>query len=546
MKKNTQPKEEANYNNKGYGILSLIGMTIGIVIGSGIFVKNQEIVESTGSCLLSICTWLVGALIVFSIFIVFIEIISITEISGEQSTLTNWGNHLLGIRFGKVAGCFMTFMYLPIMVVTLFSFGSDEIVRMFEANSSTINSYFNKHAWIRIIIVILSACIFLAIIGAMNSYTVKPGKILQNVGAVIKIVPMIFIILLFGYLLIFNINEIDFSQNIPTFNEDYPNYGLSPFTLILLTIPAALFAFDGFLLAGPLSKEGKTEQTFRYSFIVSLIFLVVVYVLFSLAIIGLGDASSYVITEDGGILWNHGAYGTISNAIYAGIGNDAVSHIIAPIVSVIIISSIITCASGFIISGARMLTDMSASNLVKDAEGKYITRNRWGVSVAAGNSILIQCFVWLFILEFFNIILFSITGEYQVITSFSSELGAIGAFTVKMFIIGGAIVNRFTNKVKVRKYKFFLPVAVLSLILTSTIVIWFAFTTIAPYNYIMGQLGTETSINLYWSEYSIKLAAFVVIIAYTSFVVVFNHNKSKKLTNKEIHNKELQKVVYYS
>ena len=84
-----------------------MAMIIGIVIGSGIFVKNAGLIQGNGSILLTIISWVVGSLIVLTIIIAFFEIISITEIASEQSTMYNWGRHLYGIRFGKFTGYFL-------------------------------------------------------------------------------------------------------------------------------------------------------------------------------------------------------------------------------------------------------------------------------------------------------------------------------------------------------------------------------------------------------------------------------------------------------
>jgi len=43
-----------NDNSKKYGVTSLMAMIIGVVIGSGIYVKNVEIMEATESALAGI------------------------------------------------------------------------------------------------------------------------------------------------------------------------------------------------------------------------------------------------------------------------------------------------------------------------------------------------------------------------------------------------------------------------------------------------------------------------------------------------------------
>ncbi len=126
MKRN---KKITNKNNNGrFGILSLMAMTIGVVIGSGIFVKNSSLLTVNGSVLYTLISWLLVSLIVIMIVIAFLEIITIIEISDEQSTITNWGRHLIGIRFGNYLGYYMTLVYFPIMMAALLIIGGDQIV----------------------------------------------------------------------------------------------------------------------------------------------------------------------------------------------------------------------------------------------------------------------------------------------------------------------------------------------------------------------------------------------------------------------------------
>ncbi len=90
MKQNKMVEKNNSTNKKAeYGVLSLMAMIIRIVVGSGIFAKNARLIITTGSLKLVFEALAIGAIVVISLVVTFLEVISITEIAGEQSTVSN-------------------------------------------------------------------------------------------------------------------------------------------------------------------------------------------------------------------------------------------------------------------------------------------------------------------------------------------------------------------------------------------------------------------------------------------------------------------------
>ena len=222
---------------------------------------------------------------------------------------------------------------------------------------------------------IVSAMVFGGVILSINSFFKKPGKYFQNIGTAIKTVPLFFVILLFLVMIFANLDKINFSVPAGIGPTGKTNKTL----LVFMTMPAILFSFDGFILAGALSPEAKTKKTFKIAFVASMIFIISVYIIFSVAIFGLSDPSK----KD--------TYGTITNAIMAAM--PQAGKVIAPIVVFIVFTSILTGVSGCSIASARMLSDLSAHNAVVDKKGKLITKNKAGISTYSGLSILLISFL---------------------------------------------------------------------------------------------------------------------------------------------------------
>lgn len=513
-------------SSQGYGLLSMMALTMGIVIGSGIFAMNAELIKTNGSILLTSISWIIGSLLVMTMLVAFLEIISITDILDEQATLSNWGKQLLGIRFGKSVGYFMTLIYTPMLIAGLMSISSRfglETVDMIIGEETILGG-----SWTEYFSIAGATVIIMLLIGFSNANFKKPGKYFQNIGIVIKIVPLIFIISLFVVMLI--IGDINFVAN-SEYLKDNPSANVASrgnFSLIFLTLPAILFSFDGFLLAGPLSKEGKNKSTFRISFIISILAIVAIYILFSIATLGLGDAK-----EDN--------YGTISNAIHATFNNDTTARVIAIIVQILLTTSLLAGVSGLTICGARMMSDLSSHNSLKDESGSLITKNKHGVSTTAGKYTLITSFFWLSIYQIMNAINISQgAGTSLDLTFYSLNLVVIFAFILYGIVMVGGIVNRFTKKIEVKENILFLPFAIISSIFTFAITIYFAVDTILPLEY-----WNNPNEYYSWAKYGTKLAMLSIFIIFTIVVIFYNLNKTNNLDEELVKFKKNKSEIYY-
>ncbi len=521
-------KVEKNNSQKvhNYGLLSMMAMIIGIVISSGIFFKGESLTGINGSVLDSSIAWLVTSFLVIAILIAFIEIISITEINGEQASVTNWGRRLISENFGKFIGYYMTLVYFPLIIVGLFIFAGNSFLSTLEiAGWVDPTTSATEH----MLSVTGISIIFLFLILGINSFFSKPGKYFQNIGTVIKTLPLFFIIFLFVYMLIANGSSINFNQD-ASINQAPEYSGIPDVALILMTIPPILFAFDGFLLAGALSKEAKSQNQFRLSLIISILFIVLIYVLFSLAVFGLGDVEE-----------THAKYGTINNAIYASF-DENVADIIAPVVSGIITLSILTGVSGCSIASGRMISDLSASNSIKDENAQLLKRNKFGVSYNSGLLVFLTAIIWFFIAISFDSFLAAKLDRDLIITGYMTDLIVIGAFLIYTIIIIFAIINRFKKKVEVKKIPGFLFFAIVSSSLMLIVTIWFAFTTIVPFGEILNPGLWDDDL---WSIYYVKLAFFALFIFYILLISAINFLRIRNLPQEIIDRKNEQLLIFY-
>ena len=509
-----------NNNDSGYGLFSLIAMVVGIIIGSGIFVKNSVLFGTNNSVILSMISWIIGGVIILSMILAFLEIFSITEISNEQSTIGNWSKHLLGEKTGKVLGYYYTMIYQPLSIVVIASFGSNEFMKALNLQHIGASSKLSTTIGITIL--------FLMMLFFMNALFTKPGKMFQNMGTIVKVVPLFFVVILFIGIMIFNFDNLN-----PIFSGEF-NKGITEnnpgesINILLISVPPVLFSFDGFLSAGSLSKDTKKKNTFRNAVCIGLAFVAAVYLLFSISTFALGD----IYAKD---------YGSIQNVIYNQF--PKISYWLAPLLSIIITISITTAVSGTIIGTSKLMTDLSASNSIKDANGKFLERNKYSSTPNSTLAIALLSSFWFVILSIMNFIfiyslpsseLINMDGSINVmpISDFASDLLTVGAFGSYTIVIFGGIMNRFTNKVEVNKQKGFMFFASTTVIIMSIVTMFFAYSIFVPIN------GVDT-------KYILKLSFTMIFIISFIVTVFINMKRSKTLTEKELKLKTEMKEKYF-
>lgn len=524
-------------NNKkqqkgGYGIFSLMAMIIGIVIGSGIFAKNAGLIAINGSIVDTMIAWLIGGVLVIAILIAFLEIISITEITNEQSTLANWGRHLCGKKFGNFVGYYMVFVYFPMIIAGLLCFTSSQFadtlgdldISIFPAGAadSAANALGSQ------VVLIAISGLLIAVLFFMNSFTSKPGRILQNVGTTIKTIPLFFLVALLVVMLIIglpggNLGDIQESIDKSEIGSKV-NHNNSEFALILMTLPGILFAVDGFLLAGSLSKESNKPSSFKTAFLFSIIFILIIYILYSFATLALGNP-------------NEAKYGSISNAIFNVFENETVAKTLAVATGAIITLSMIVGISGCIITCMRMYTDLSVHNAVVDENLQSVTKNEHGVAPISGFWVGINTIAWIIIAFAFDIVnIFAGSGKYILITDYMTNLIVVGIFFIYSIVILAALANRFTKKVETKKNIAFIPAAIVASLMIIAITTYDAYLILNP-----GHPDSSAA----WTAWGLKLGFTILYLVYIFGIFGCLTWRTSNLSEEFINRKAKAASVYY-
>lgn len=161
---------------KKYGLLTAIAMVVGIVVGSGVFFKAQNILNATdGDMPLGILAWLIGGAVMIVCAYCFAAMATKYE---KVNGLVDYAEAACGKKYAYMTGWFMTVIYYPCITSVLAWLSARytlEVFGMMEPTSGTC---------------LALAGLYLCAVYAMNALSpVIAGKF-QVSATVIKLIPL--------------------------------------------------------------------------------------------------------------------------------------------------------------------------------------------------------------------------------------------------------------------------------------------------------------------------------------------------------------------
>ncbi len=257
-----------------YGIVTAFSLVMGTVIGVGIFFRAPAMAALTGGDFNAVLTaWVVGILMVVAAAIVIAEISSMdTDTGGVQSFLErSWSK-----RIGFGAGFTQTFLYLPANLALISWFVAGQFyVALLGRGGSGVEQI--------ILAVVLVSTSFL-----INIYQPKLGGAIQVGSTFIKIIPLL-LVGVFGIL--FSGDPITtVGENMAAVAEAS---GQDFFTKVAAALAPALFALEGWIFLGIVSKEVKNpEKNVPRAIAGGLILVALFYLLFTFGVFKVATAEA--------------------------------------------------------------------------------------------------------------------------------------------------------------------------------------------------------------------------------------------------------------
>ena len=267
--------------NKGkFGLFTCISMIAGIVIGSGIFFKTDDVLVATGgSVFMGVLLWVVGAIgIVFGGLCV----AEYSKVNAEAGGLITYCEMAWGKTWGYLAGWFQIIFYFPALAAILAWITAIYIALLFGISDSN-----HIYVWIISLLVIVGVFI-------LNVYKTMWASRFQNISLVIKI--SVLVVLALTGIIFGDVSNLEANEALVT----TPN--------LFAGLIACAFAYDGWFVAPSITHELKNpKRNLPLALIFAPILIMSVYLAYFIGInlilgpemvMALGDGSvGYIVSR---------------------------------------------------------------------------------------------------------------------------------------------------------------------------------------------------------------------------------------------------------
>lgn len=335
-----------NKDNK-YGLFTTIALIIGIVIGSGIYFKSDDILMATngnihlGVILLSVCSigMVSGGL-------------TLAEYAKNGGGLIDYYEKYVNRKMAIAYGNFQFIILIPTLNIVVAWVAS---IYTFELFDLKVNNYTFVLAYIYIILLTL-----------LNIYSKQMAGFLQNIATIIKIIPLVFV----GIISLFIKNNTSIEE-ISVIQQNH-NW--------MSAILPIMFSYEGWIMATNIAKEVKNpKRNIKLALMISPIIIVVLYIIYFVGLSTILTPSVILEKQDA-------ALSTLFFNLFGKIGEKGIL--------LVVLISIIGVLNGLTLCGIRIVNVLYESKLIKI---KAEVNEKYGISIKSAIIYFIIATIWLII-----------------------------------------------------------------------------------------------------------------------------------------------------
>ena len=244
-------------NKRYYGLTTAIAMIVGVVIGSGIFFKADDVLKYTGGNVwLGVLVFGLGA---FSMIFGCLTIAELAIRSRKSGGAIGYYEEFVSEKLASGFGWFQMFIYLPALM-SIIGFASGKyICSLLEISPTNIN-------------ILIVGCLLVCIFYAINIASAKFAGIFQISATGIKLIPLLAIV-------IFGIFFTPSHPAVPAGITVQPVHDVGIAWLGALT--AVAFSYDGWIVASGITNDVKNpKKTMPLAFTIGPIIVLFAYVFY--------------------------------------------------------------------------------------------------------------------------------------------------------------------------------------------------------------------------------------------------------------------------
>lgn len=260
---------------RNYSLFTAIAMIVGIVIGSGIFFKADDMLMYTdGDVRKAVLVFCIAS---FAIVFGGLCLSQLAALTDKPGGLVTYYNEFMGKRWASMFGWFQTFIYYPSLVVIM-----AWVVGIYISITFGISADFNGQLAI--------GFVWFLVCFAFNILSSKLGGFVQEVSLIIKLIPLFLI----------GITSMIFGDPIAALTR-MPGEAVAGATAAgwLAAVGPVAFSFDGWVVSTSIAHEVKdSKRNMPLALIISPLFILAVYLMYFLGICGYVGAERVMMMGD--------------------------------------------------------------------------------------------------------------------------------------------------------------------------------------------------------------------------------------------------------
>ncbi|MDD3311463.1 amino acid permease [Pseudodesulfovibrio sp.] len=309
---------------KKYGFWTAVAMVVGIVIGSGVFFKADNVLAASGGSLpTALSAWLIGGAIMIVTAYVFSKIATRIE---RVNGVVDYFEAAYGVKAGYLVAWFLTFIYYPTLVAVLAWVSGNYTAGLINMPGSV---------W-------PMAFAYLTVFFLLNYFSPVLAGRWQVTSTVVKLVPLGLVAVVGGAAGMMS------GQTMENFARSASAVASSGGGLAVATLSTA-FAYEGWIIATVINAELKdAKRTLPRALVAGTFAVAAIYMLYYLGISG-------VLTNDEVLAAGDAAPVKVMSLVF---GNAA-----GTLLTVFVIISCLGTLNGLIMGSARGMYAMAMRGL---------------------------------------------------------------------------------------------------------------------------------------------------------------------------------------
>ncbi len=319
----------SNTLTKKYGLFTAITMVVGIVMGSGVFFKAQNILNITnGNVPLGVIAWAIGGLVMVSCAFCFAIMATKYE---KVNGLVDYAEATCGKSYSYYIGWFITTIYYPAMTSVLAWVSARYTLILFGHTDQASNTC------------LALAGLYLCLSYAMNALApIVAGKF-QVSTTVIKLIPLsLMAVVGIIYGLFVTPEGAEVPNLITNFSKDIGN----DISTLFAAVVATIFAYEGWIIATSINAEIKNaKKNLPIALVAGTLIIVVVYIVYYIGVAGGATVDA---------LQEHGATIAFTNIF---------GKVFGTVLNVFVAVSCIGTLNGLMLGSTRGIYALAARNM---------------------------------------------------------------------------------------------------------------------------------------------------------------------------------------